>query len=176
MLARKLIRSRELGRLGVRTYTVGDDVRVALEGPLGVSVLGLVPGEVPDDQAVVTATREEHVGAKIADQTSAIEVQSKVTRHLQVETGVAAELPEAVQHSPPGSEGSRFAIVRTYFSIEVASEVTQPFCTKSVSACPVDHRDSSSQWRRPREAGRRHWQGTSPPVSMGDLRGPQGCP
>lgn len=48
---------------GWDTYTVGDDVGVALESPLGVTVLGLVAGEVPDDQGVVTATGEEHVGA-----------------------------------------------------------------------------------------------------------------
>lgn len=45
------------------TYAVGDDVGVALEGALGVAVLGLVTGEVPDDQSLVTTGGQEHVGA-----------------------------------------------------------------------------------------------------------------
>lgn len=46
-----------------RTYTVGDDVRVAVEGSLGVAVLGLIASEVPDDQGLVSGGRQEHVGA-----------------------------------------------------------------------------------------------------------------
>jgi hypothetical protein len=34
-----------------------------VERSLGVAVLGLVAGEVPDDQGLVSATRQEHVGA-----------------------------------------------------------------------------------------------------------------
>lgn len=45
------------------TYTVGHDVGVTVERSLGVTVLGLVTGEVPDDQGLVTRTRQEHVGA-----------------------------------------------------------------------------------------------------------------
>lgn len=45
------------------TYTVGDDVRVAVETALGVAVRGLIAGEVPDDEGLVSATRKEHVGA-----------------------------------------------------------------------------------------------------------------
>lgn len=45
------------------TYTVGDDVGVTVQRSLGVTVLGLVAGEVPDDQGLVTRTRQEHVGA-----------------------------------------------------------------------------------------------------------------
>lgn len=41
---------------------VGDDVRVAVERSLGVSVLRLVAGEVPDDQGLVTAAGQQHVG------------------------------------------------------------------------------------------------------------------
>jgi len=36
-----------------------------VEASLGVSVLGLVAGEVPNDESLVTAAREEHVGAII---------------------------------------------------------------------------------------------------------------
>lgn len=36
---------------------------VAVERSLGVTVLRLVPGQVPDDQSLVSATRQEHVGA-----------------------------------------------------------------------------------------------------------------
>lgn len=46
-----------------RTYTIGDDVRVASQRSLGVTVLGLIAGEVPDNQAFVSAARKEHVGA-----------------------------------------------------------------------------------------------------------------
>lgn len=45
------------------TYTVGHNVRVAVERSLGVAVLGLVAGEVPDDQGLVSAGGQEHVGA-----------------------------------------------------------------------------------------------------------------
>jgi hypothetical protein len=38
-------------------------VRVAVQGSLGVTVLRLVAGEVPDDQSLVTGSRQEHVGA-----------------------------------------------------------------------------------------------------------------
>ena len=36
-----------------------------MERALGVAVLGLVTGEVPDDQSLVTAAREKHVGAGV---------------------------------------------------------------------------------------------------------------
>lgn len=45
------------------TYTVGDDVRVAVEGSLGVTVLALIASEVPDDQGLISGGRQEHVGA-----------------------------------------------------------------------------------------------------------------
>jgi hypothetical protein len=57
-----------------RTYTVGDDVRVTSERSLGVTVLGLIAGEVPDDQALVSAAREKHVGARGKSVTSAPDV------------------------------------------------------------------------------------------------------
>jgi len=38
-------------------------VRVAVESPLGVAVLGLIASEVPDDQRLVPGGRKEHVGA-----------------------------------------------------------------------------------------------------------------
>lgn len=47
----------------VGTYTVRDDVGVAVEGLLGVTVLRLVTGQVPDDQGLVTGAGQEHVGA-----------------------------------------------------------------------------------------------------------------
>lgn len=36
---------------------------VAVEGTLWVSVLALVAGQVPDDQSLISATRQEHVWA-----------------------------------------------------------------------------------------------------------------
>lgn len=50
-------------RIGFSTYTVGDDVRVAVQRALGVTVLGLIAGEVPDDQGLVTRGGQEHVRA-----------------------------------------------------------------------------------------------------------------
>jgi len=47
------------------TYAVGDDVRVAVEAPLGVTVRGLVAGQVPDDQGLVAGTGQEHVRAAV---------------------------------------------------------------------------------------------------------------
>lgn len=41
---------------------VRDDVGVAVERPLRVTVLGLVTGEVPNDQSLVSGSREKHVG------------------------------------------------------------------------------------------------------------------
>jgi hypothetical protein len=38
-------------------------VGVAVEAPLGVTVRGLVAGQVPDDQSLVARSGEEHVGA-----------------------------------------------------------------------------------------------------------------
>jgi len=38
-------------------------VGVTVEAALGVTVGGLVAGQVPDDERLVTATGEQHVGA-----------------------------------------------------------------------------------------------------------------
>ncbi len=55
------------GAQGVGTVrgddAVGDDVGVAVEAAFGVAVGGLVAGEVPDDERLVTGAREKHVGA-----------------------------------------------------------------------------------------------------------------
>lgn len=50
--------------LGQGTYAVRDDMGVTVERALRVAVLRLVAGQVPDDQALVTAAGEEHVGAR----------------------------------------------------------------------------------------------------------------
>ena len=42
---------------------VADDVGVAVEAALRVPVGSVVTGQVPDDEALVTGTREKHVGA-----------------------------------------------------------------------------------------------------------------
>lgn len=36
---------------------------VAGQGSLGVTVLVLIAGEIPDDQGLVAGSRQEHVGA-----------------------------------------------------------------------------------------------------------------
>lgn len=36
---------------------------MTVQRSLGITVLGLVTGEVPDDQGLVTRTGQEHVGA-----------------------------------------------------------------------------------------------------------------
>ena len=86
------------------TYTVRNDVGVTLQRALGVSVLGLVAGEVPDDEGLVAAGGEEHVGAGSSTWLETDDV---------------------------GEKGHRFGVVRTYFSMEVARLVTQPFYTTS---------------------------------------------
>lgn len=48
-------------RLGT-TYTVGDDVRVAVQRALGVTVGRLIAGQVPDDEGLVARTRQQHIG------------------------------------------------------------------------------------------------------------------
>lgn len=44
-----------------KTYAVGDDVRVAVQRALWVTVGTLVAGQVPDDEGLVARTRQEHV-------------------------------------------------------------------------------------------------------------------
>jgi len=44
-----------------KTYTVGNDMRMAVETSLRIAVGGFVARQVPDDQGLVTAGREEHV-------------------------------------------------------------------------------------------------------------------
>lgn len=80
------------------TYTVRNDVGVTLQRSLGVAILRLVAGEVPDDEGLVSASGEEHVGA-----------------------GESKGLDSYV------TQGYRIGCFRTYFSIEVAKLVTQPF-------------------------------------------------
>lgn len=84
----------------MNTYTVGDDVGVAVERALGVTVLGLVAGEVPDDESLVARSGKKHVGA----------VYMLVRCRFRY--------------------SSIYLVVETYFSMEVARLVTQPFCTK----------------------------------------------
>jgi len=47
----------------VKSYAVRDDVAVTVERSLWVSVLSFVAGKVPDDQGLVTTSREKHVWA-----------------------------------------------------------------------------------------------------------------
>ena len=56
-------RGQSVGAVG-GDHTVGDDVRVTVEGALGVTVRGLITGKVPDDEGLVTGTGQEHVGAE----------------------------------------------------------------------------------------------------------------
>lgn len=71
---------------------------VALQAALGVTVSLLIAGEVPDDQGLVARTRQQHVGAKCRRQVSTV-FEAKI-------------------------RGSRSQV--SYFSREVAREVTQP--------------------------------------------------
>lgn len=77
-----------------------------MERSLGVSVLGLVAGEVPDDQGLVSAGGQEHVGAG----------------------GRLVSRVQAGRQTDSGLQGG------TYFSIEVAKLVTQPFCIAMLAA------------------------------------------
>lgn len=82
----------------VGTYAVRDDVGVAVQGLLGVTVLRLVTGEIPDDQGLVTGAGQEHVGA----------IARCVSKSGQ---------SRRFHHS-----------CSSYFSMEVAKLVTQPLC------------------------------------------------
>ena len=44
------------------TYTIRNNVGMAVKRSLGVSVRALVASQVPDDQRLVAGTRKEHVG------------------------------------------------------------------------------------------------------------------
>lgn len=52
------------GAGGANAYTVRDDVGVALQAALGVTVGLLIAGKVPDDQGLVARARQQHVGAR----------------------------------------------------------------------------------------------------------------
>jgi len=85
---------------------------VAVQTPLGVAVRSLVAGEVPDDQGLVSGAGQEHVGA----------VGLSVTAHCGRRASgllVPCKLSSLQTHATP-------AILGTYFSSEVAREVTQP--------------------------------------------------
>lgn len=55
-------RGQSVGAVG-RDHTVGDDVRVSVEGALWVAVGLVTAGQVPDDQGLVARGGEKHVGA-----------------------------------------------------------------------------------------------------------------
>lgn len=44
--------------------TVGNNVRMAMERSLGVSVGSFVAGQVPDNEALVSGTRQQHIRAR----------------------------------------------------------------------------------------------------------------
>ena len=39
------------------THTVGDDMGMAVETSLGISICGVITGKIPDDQCFVSAAR-----------------------------------------------------------------------------------------------------------------------
>ena len=43
------------------THAIRDDVRVAVKTSFWVSVILIISGQVPNDQSLVAAAREEHV-------------------------------------------------------------------------------------------------------------------
>jgi hypothetical protein len=45
------------------TYAVGNNVRVAMKTPLGVTVCSLVASKVPDDEGLISGSREKHIRA-----------------------------------------------------------------------------------------------------------------
>lgn len=73
---------------------------VAVEAPLGVSVRGLVAGQVPDDEGLVARAREKHVRAVLCQYAAA--------------------------QCPARTVCAGLDISHTHFSREVAREVTQP--------------------------------------------------
>lgn len=73
---------------------------VSVERALGVTVLGLVAGEVPNDESLVARSGKKHVGA----------VHMLVRGRFRYSNLCFS--------------------VETYFSMEVARLVTQPFCNE----------------------------------------------
>lgn len=86
------------------TYAVGHNVGVAVQTPLGVSVRGLVASEVPDDQGLVAGSRQEHVGAAHKESASTF---------FRIFAPCKSSVPSST-------------LMYTYFSREVARDVTQP--------------------------------------------------
>lgn len=78
-------RGESVGTVG-GNHTVGDDVRVTMERPLWNTVALVVTGKVPDNQRLVTRTRQKHVGAlKRSSKTgnpSAVTLQSSSQDHV----------------------------------------------------------------------------------------------
>jgi hypothetical protein len=84
-------------------YTVRDDVRVALEAALGVTVGLLVAGKVPDDQGLVATAREQHVGA---------------IRNIQVRIYLSR-----AQSMPKVFQNKRFFILSAYDFLAIFSNI-----------------------------------------------------
>ena len=89
-----------------KTYTVRDDVGVTLQRSLGVTVLGLIAGEVPDNQSLVSAGGEEHVVA-------GGEVSRSVPRVSQARSMAALDI---LLHR--GGQAGDPAILQTLVSIQ----------------------------------------------------------
>lgn len=63
--SKSLVPGRRQGIGTVRgDHTVGNNVRVAVQRSLRVSVGSFIAGQVPDDQAFVSRTRQQHIRAK----------------------------------------------------------------------------------------------------------------
>lgn len=91
-------------------------MRVTLEAALGVTVGLLVASKVPDDQGLVATAREQHVGAnqKISSQNPCPNFPHILHRkNFPYIFSLFFFFPPAI-------------VVSTYFSKEVAREVTQP--------------------------------------------------
>lgn len=91
-------------------------MRVTLKAAFGVTVGLLVAGKVPDDQVLVATAREQHVGAKQQ------EISSESMSNIFFQHNILQR--KFFPHSFP-SLPVVFSF-RTYFSKEVARQVTQP--------------------------------------------------
>lgn len=82
------------------TYTVGDDVRMAMQRALWVTVSTLIAGQVPDDEGLVAGSRQQHVwvfqrgreGCNPSAVTLKGALENKLFRHVEGSLGGAQSI------------------------------------------------------------------------------------
>lgn len=103
-------------------------MRVTLQTALGVTVGLLVAGKVPDDQVLVATTGEQHVGA--AEKRTVRKKPDKTTKPypatMDEKFKQSIIFPSFFFFCSARQHKKKIAIGISYFSREVARQVTQP--------------------------------------------------